>query len=72
MKVSVKVKAKARENKVEKLSQEEFLISTKESPIGGRANRAVVRLLAEYLGIPPSALKIVSGLHAKHKLIEII
>ena len=40
-------------------------------PERGRANQAVVRLLAERLAIPPSGLKVVSGLSSRDKVVEL-
>jgi uncharacterized protein YggU (UPF0235/DUF167 family) len=40
--------------------------------VEGRANRAVLKLLARYLGIPESRLRIVSGLASKNKVIEVM
>jgi uncharacterized protein (TIGR00251 family) len=40
-------------------------------PEGGRANDAVVRLLAETLSVPRAAVKLVSGQTARDKLVEL-
>ncbi len=37
----------------------------------GRANEALVRLLAKAAGVPVSAVRIISGLHSRQKLVEI-
>lgn len=36
-------------------------------PADGEANRAVTRLLASALGVPPSALVLLAGERARHK-----
>lgn len=41
-------------------------------PEGGRANEAVVRLLAETLSVPRTAVKLVSGQTSRDKLVELI
>jgi uncharacterized protein (TIGR00251 family) len=38
---------------------------------GGRANDAVVRLLAEALSVPRDAVKLVSGQSARDKIVEL-
>ena len=38
---------------------------------GGRANDAVVRLLAETLSVPRDAVKLVSGQSARDKIVEL-
>jgi uncharacterized protein (TIGR00251 family) len=40
-------------------------------PEGGRANDAVVRLLAETLSVPRDAVKLVSGEGARDKIVEL-
>jgi uncharacterized protein len=43
----------------------------REPPADGRANAAVIRAVARWVGIAPSQVAIVSGAAARHKLIEI-
>lgn len=40
-------------------------------PEGGRANAAVVRLLAETLGISPDRVRLVGGRSARNKVVEL-
>jgi uncharacterized protein len=40
-------------------------------PEGGRANAAVVELLAETLGVPARTISVVSGRGARDKLVEL-
>jgi uncharacterized protein (TIGR00251 family) len=40
-------------------------------PEGGRANDAVVRLLADTLSVPRDAVKLVSGQSARDKIVEL-
>jgi hypothetical protein len=37
----------------------------------GRANEALIRLLAKTAGVPFSAVRIISGAHSRRKLVEI-
>jgi uncharacterized protein len=41
-------------------------------PEGGRANEAVLRLLADALAVPRDALKIVSGHSGRDKIVELV
>jgi uncharacterized protein YggU (UPF0235/DUF167 family) len=43
----------------------------REPPADGRANAAVVRAVARWAGVPRSQVAIVSGVGARHKLVEI-
>ena len=70
MKIQVKVKPNS---KTEELSQERdsFIVKVKEPPKEGKANRAVIKLLAEHFGVPQSQVRILSGFRSKNKVIEV-
>lgn len=72
MRISVKVKTKAKKEGVKKLAEGEFLVSANEAPEKGKANRRVVELLAEYFDVAKSNVEIVSGETSKRKIVEII
>jgi len=40
-------------------------------PIGGRANEALTRVLAKRLNVGRRSVRIVSGQHSRHKIVEI-
>jgi len=67
MKFFIKVKLRAKEEGVEKINENHFEIYVKEPPIRGKANEAVVRSFAKYLGVAPSEIKIVSGRKSRNK-----
>lgn len=71
MKIFVKVKPKAKEEIVEKIDDANFKVSVKEPPVQGRANRAVVKALADYFNASQSNVRIISGFTSKLKTIEI-
>ena len=70
MKIQVKVKPNSR---AEEVNQEgdNFVVKVKEPPKEGKANQAVVKLLAQHFDVPKSQVKIVSGFKSKNKVIEI-
>lgn len=72
MKFFIKVKSGAKEAKIKKISETNFEIWVKEPAKDGKANRAVVEALAEYLKISKSRFEIISGKTSKQKIIEII
>ena len=72
MKIFVKVKPRAREEKVIKISDTNFKVWVKEPPEKGRANRAVLKALSNYFDISQSDIKIISGSTSKLKIIEIL
>jgi len=71
MKIFVKVKPKAKEEKVIKVNDKNFKVSVKEPSEKGRANRAVLKTLADYFVTSQSNIKIISGSTSKLKVIEI-
>lgn len=71
MRLFVTVKTGAKKEKVEKLSENVFRVEVKELPVDGKANKAVVKALADYLGIAQSNLYIKSGHKSKKKIIEV-
>lgn len=72
MKIFVKVKIKAKEEKVEKIDKNHFIVWTKEPPDKGKANKAILNVLAKNLNIPVSNLEIISGFTSKNKIIKIL
>ena len=71
MKITVKVKAGAKQAKIEKLSDNSFSVWVKEKPRDGKANYAVREALADYFNIPKSRVTLLSGEKSKSKLFEI-
>ncbi|TET41162.1 MAG: DUF167 domain-containing protein [Dehalococcoidia bacterium] len=71
MKIEVKVKPNS---KTEEVSQEgdSLMVKVKQPPKEGRANQAVIRLLAQHFGVPQSQVTILSGLRNKNKIIEVL
>jgi uncharacterized protein (TIGR00251 family) len=80
MKIFVKAKAGAKENKVvpptaqlfDTGQSEFYTISVKEPPRQGKANEAIRKLLAEYFKVSPSQVRLVSGQTSKQKVFEIL
>ena len=71
MKIFVKVKPRAKEEKVLKTDENQFGVWVKEPPIKGMANQAVCRVLANFFDIPVSKVHITAGHTSKSKIIEI-
>lgn len=71
MRIFVKAKPGAKEAYVEAQDATHIMVSVVEPAQEGKANRAIVRALAQHLGIVPSRIEIVSGAAAKRKVIEI-
>ncbi len=71
MKIFVRVKVKAKEGKVVKISETNFKVSVKEPPEKGKANSAVLKALAGYLNVSQSNFRIISGFTSRLKVIEV-
>lgn len=71
MRIYVSVKPKAREEKVEKLDETHYKVSVAEPPIDGKANKAVLRALAEYFGVAKINIALVSGAGSREKVFDI-
>lgn len=71
MKIFVKVKIRAKKNKIEKIGENNFIVSIKELPIKGKANKAIIESLAGYFNIKKSYIEIIRGHKLKEKIIEI-
>jgi len=70
MKIQVKVKPSS---KTEEITHEgdSFIVKVKEPPKEGKANQAVIKLLAEHFDVPQSQVRILSGFRSRNKVIEV-
>ncbi len=71
MKISVKVKPRA---KVEKVEEKDggLIVFVKAEAKEGKANEAVAKALAAHFGVVKSRVKLISGARSKTKLFEIL
>jgi hypothetical protein len=71
MKIFVKVKPSSKNPELKKLSETNFFVAVREPPVRGRANRAVINVLAEYFKISKSQVRLALGATSKNKIFEI-
>jgi hypothetical protein len=71
MKIQVKVKPNSRSEEVSH-EGDDFVVKVREPPREGKANQAVIRLLAQHFGVPKSQVRILSGSKSKNKVIEVV
>jgi uncharacterized protein YggU (UPF0235/DUF167 family) len=81
-KLFIEAKPNAKKEKVEKIDspslklrragETHFAVAVKEPPVQGRANAAIIRALADFLGIAPSRLRIIAGWTSRRKTIEVL
>jgi len=71
MKIYVKIKTGVKEEKIEKINENNYVVSVKERPKKGLANKAVIKNLSHYFKVPQKNVVIISGLSSRKKLIKI-
>ncbi len=71
MYVSVSVTARAKKESFTVVGNSRFKISVKEEARMNAANRRVVELVAEHLGVSPAKVRIINGHHSPAKLLSI-
>ena len=70
--IAVKVKTRAPKPGIDGFMPDGTLkVRVCEAPVKGKANKAVLRLLAEYLSLPESALELISGASSSRKLVRV-
>ncbi|MCX6724379.1 MAG: DUF167 domain-containing protein [Candidatus Staskawiczbacteria bacterium] len=72
MRIFVKAKPNSREEKVERVDENNYVVSVKEPPVKGKANEAIRNALAVYFKTGSSCVKIISGYSSRNKVIEIL
>lgn len=69
--ISIIAKPNKKDEKVEKLGENEFGVFVKTAAKEGKANERILEILAEYFSVSKSQIKFISGLKSKKKIIEI-
>jgi len=72
--VTVDIQAKPRSSReaVGPVQADRLLVAVNAPPVDGKANEAVVRVLAETFGVPRSAVSIVRGETGKKKTVRLV
>ena len=69
--LTVRVQPRASRQQLEKISENEFRARLTSVPEKGKANAELLELLADYLDVPVSRLRLVRGQAARTKVVEI-
>lgn len=72
MKLFVTVKAGVRQEKIEVIDESHLKVWVKAPAQDGKANEAVLKVLAEHFSVPRSRLLLVRGPTNKNKVIELL
>lgn len=65
--VEIRVQPRARNNEVVGIRNGRLLVRTTAAPADGKANQAVIRLVAKYFGVPPSRIALQRGASGRDK-----
>ena len=69
--LSIRVQPRASSNEVLEVRNGRLLLRTTAAPADGKANKAVIKLLAVYLEIAPSRIRLVRGKTQRNKELRI-
>lgn len=72
MRIFVRAKPQAKENRVERLDETHYAVWVKEPAAEGKANSAIEKALASHFRVPVSYVQIVSGHATRTKKVDII
>lgn len=72
MKLFVTVKPRARKQGIMKIDRTHYEVSVIVPPEGGKANKAVRDVIAEFLDVPKSRIVLSSGEKSREKTFEIL
>ncbi len=67
----VTVKPRDKKEEVRKTDEGQYMVSVHAPPQGGKANDALIELLANYFSVPKSSVQIIRGQTGRKKVIEI-
>jgi uncharacterized protein (TIGR00251 family) len=71
MLIKVKVLAGSEKDEIIKKKDDEFEVRVKEKAEKGKANRAVIKVLANYFKIDESRIKLTKGFKERNKIFEV-
>lgn len=71
MRIFVRAKPKSKQEYVKKVGTLSFVVAVKEVAEKGKANQAVIRVLAEFFDIQQSSIILISGQTSRQKIFEV-
>ena len=71
IRLQVRVRPRAHANRIEVSHLGEVRVYVTEAPEGGKANRAVVAVVAAALGVPKSGVAVIRGRTSRDKLLKV-
>ena len=71
MKLFIKIIPNASKDQIIKIDESNLKIKTTKPPEDGKANEAVIEILANYFKVKKNQIKIISGITSQKKIIQI-
>lgn len=71
MKVIIKAKPGAKHDDIEKIDEMNYVVSVIAPPVDGKANAAIIKMLAKHFDVSQSLVEIISGHFSRTKVLEI-
>jgi len=71
LKIAVRVLPNSKTNSIERIGNAEYRVKVSAKAVGGKANEAVILVLAEHFKVKKHSIRIVSGALSKNKVIEV-
>lgn len=72
MRIYVQASPRSSKNEVMKISEGEYKVKLTAAPVGGKANDALIDILAKHFHVSKSSINIVGGKTAKKKMVDIL
>lgn len=71
VRLQIRVQPRASRTELAGLHGDALKVRLAAAPVDGAANDALIRFLAEHLGVPRSAVSLLSGSHSRAKVVEV-
>lgn len=71
MRITITVKPNSKQVPLVVNNSGDIVVYVRQQAIGGRANEAVIELLAEYYDVPKTRVKIIKGHSTHRKVVEV-
>jgi hypothetical protein len=71
-KLNIRVITSAKKDKIVDLGSNNLKVKLAVPPIKGKANKKLVRLLADYFGVNKGCVDMISGVKSKSKVVRIV
>lgn len=71
MRIVVHAKPNAKVERVEEIDPQEFIVAVREPPREGRANEAIIRVLAKHFNVRTAQVRLVAGFTSRQKVFEV-